>query len=122
MSCPVLSCDVMWCASCHVPSDHLFELNYSITLYNHGDMDQSHVHFKEFKTLWEELEEEVKNAVSGTHHSKQTASERRGHGRGGGRSALLICSCVLLCYCVGSRCAGTNERAVQSVILVQHCV
>lgn len=43
-------------------SDHLFELNYSITLFNHNELDQAKAHFREFKQLWNELEEEVKNA------------------------------------------------------------
>ena len=45
-----------------VRSDHLFELNYAITLFNHNELDNSKAHFKEFKTLWNDLEDEVKNA------------------------------------------------------------
>jgi len=43
-------------------SDHLFELNYAITLFNHEELDTAKQHFREFKTLWNELDEEVKNA------------------------------------------------------------
>jgi Bardet-Biedl syndrome 4 protein len=43
-------------------SDHLFELNYAITLFNHNELEQSKAHFREFQTLWAELEEDVKNA------------------------------------------------------------
>lgn len=43
-------------------SDHLFELNYAITLFNHGELENAKSHFKEFKALWNELDEEVKNA------------------------------------------------------------
>lgn len=30
----------------HRESDHLFELNYSITLYNHGEVESATTHFK----------------------------------------------------------------------------
>jgi len=43
-------------------SDHLFELNYAITLFNQQEMDSAKQHFKEFKALWNELDEEVKSA------------------------------------------------------------
>jgi len=43
-------------------SDHLFELNYAITLFNHNELDSARAHFTEFKALWKELDDEVKNA------------------------------------------------------------
>jgi len=38
--------------------DHLFEINYAITLLNNGQRDQAAAHFKEFMTLWNELDTE----------------------------------------------------------------
>jgi hypothetical protein len=64
-------CTVSWCAPCLLflssflspsASDHLFELNYAITLFNHQELEQARAHFKEFKALWAELEEEVKTS------------------------------------------------------------
>ena len=46
-------------------SDHLFELNYAITLYKHGDSKQCQQHFARFKELWAELDDDVKNADPG---------------------------------------------------------
>lgn len=43
-------------------TDHLFELNYAITLYNNGEYESSKTHFENFKTLWNELDDEVKFA------------------------------------------------------------
>jgi Bardet-Biedl syndrome 4 protein len=40
--------------------DHVFELNYAITLYNSGAYDESKLHLKEFEKLWGELDEESK--------------------------------------------------------------
>eukprot|EP00854_Cymbomonas_tetramitiformis_P024156 gene24156-29321_t len=43
-------------------SDHLFELNYSITLYNNGELERSRHHFQEFQRLFAELDEENRNS------------------------------------------------------------
>uniref|UniRef100_A0A7S3GDF2 Uncharacterized protein n=1 Tax=Palpitomonas bilix TaxID=652834 RepID=A0A7S3GDF2_9EUKA len=43
-------------------SDYMFELNYSITLYNNGDVEKAKQHFVEFERLFQELDEETKNA------------------------------------------------------------
>ncbi len=40
----------------------MFELNYAITLFNHGQIDAAAQHFREFKALWEEQEDDVKNS------------------------------------------------------------
>eukprot|EP00899_Mesostigma_viride_P005871 jgi/Mesvir1/15285/Mv06500-RA.1 len=53
-------------------SDHLFELNYAITLYNNGEHERSRQHFEEFKRLFEELDEETKSADSEVLEQKQT--------------------------------------------------
>ena len=33
-------------------SDHLFHLNYSITLFNNDELERAHAHFMEFETLF----------------------------------------------------------------------
>ena len=43
-------------------SDHLFHLNYSITLFNNDELERAHAHFMEFETLFAELDEDSKNA------------------------------------------------------------
>mmetsp|Transcript_10287 Transcript_10287/g.19430 ORF Transcript_10287/g.19430 Transcript_10287/m.19430 type:complete len:437 (+) Transcript_10287:32-1342(+) len=43
-------------------SDHLFELNYAITLFTNGVTDRAATHYEAFKVLWNELDDEVKNA------------------------------------------------------------
>merc|ERR1711988_1740245 len=43
-------------------SDHLFELNYSITLYNNEELERARIHFQEFQRLYGELDEETKNS------------------------------------------------------------
>jgi Bardet-Biedl syndrome 4 protein len=50
--------------SLELESDHIFELNYSITLYNRGDMAKAKQHFKVFEQLFNELDEETKNSDS----------------------------------------------------------
>lgn len=42
--------------------DHLFELNYAISLHNNGQIDEAKQHFGEFQKLWAELDEESKGA------------------------------------------------------------
>jgi Bardet-Biedl syndrome 4 protein len=43
-------------------ADHLFHLNYAITAYNAKLIDKAKEQFNAFKTVWNELEEEVKNS------------------------------------------------------------
>eukprot|EP00742_Colponemidia_sp_Colp-10_P004412 GILJ01004709.1.p1 GENE.GILJ01004709.1~~GILJ01004709.1.p1 ORF type:complete len:470 (-),score=67.56 GILJ01004709.1:204-1574(-) len=42
--------------------DHLFHLNYSITLYNHNEMPRAKEQFLEFERIFSELEEDVRNS------------------------------------------------------------
>lgn len=42
--------------------DHLFELNYAITLYNNGQLEAARHHFLEFDKLFERLDDEEKNS------------------------------------------------------------
>lgn len=43
-------------------SDHLFHLNYAITLYNNDELDRAANHFTEFDRIFSKLDEEAKNA------------------------------------------------------------
>ncbi len=43
-------------------SDHIFEINYAITLYNKGDIDRAKLHFAEFERLFGTLDDESKNS------------------------------------------------------------
>lgn len=43
-------------------TDHVFELNYAITLFNHNHIEAAKMHFAEFEHLYMELDEETKNA------------------------------------------------------------
>jgi len=43
-------------------SDHLFELNYAISLYNNDELERARQHFKEFLRLFNELDEETKSS------------------------------------------------------------
>lgn len=38
-------------------SDHLFELNYAIMLFNHDDIDNAKLHFMRFEKLFSELDD-----------------------------------------------------------------
>jgi Bardet-Biedl syndrome 4 protein len=42
--------------------DHLFELNYSITLFNNDEIDKARDHFAEFEKLWGRLDDDTKNS------------------------------------------------------------
>jgi len=42
--------------------DHLFRLNYAITLFNHGDAARAAEHFRAFTELYAKLDDEAKNA------------------------------------------------------------
>jgi len=41
--------------------DHLFELNYSITLASNDDLERAREHFTEFEKLFQKLDDEAKN-------------------------------------------------------------
>ena len=43
-------------------ADHLYELNYAITLCTHDEKDRAKEHFAEFENLFANLEEEERNA------------------------------------------------------------
>eukprot|EP00823_Brevimastigomonas_motovehiculus_P007131 TRINITY_DN6147_c0_g1_i1.p1 TRINITY_DN6147_c0_g1~~TRINITY_DN6147_c0_g1_i1.p1 ORF type:complete len:482 (-),score=97.88 TRINITY_DN6147_c0_g1_i1:103-1548(-) len=43
-------------------ADHTFELNYSISLYSHNQLDKAKLHFKAFKALWDKLENDSKTS------------------------------------------------------------
>lgn len=43
-------------------SDHLFHLNYAITLYNNDEMERAKVQFDRFEEIFEALDDEAKNA------------------------------------------------------------
>jgi len=43
-------------------TDHLFELNFSITLFNHEEYDRSAEHFAEFERIFGELDQEARDA------------------------------------------------------------
>jgi len=43
-------------------SDHLFHLNYAITLYNHDQVGEASKHLKTAQEIFNELDEETKNA------------------------------------------------------------
>ncbi len=45
-----------------VCSDHLFHLNFAITLYNNDDFGRAKTQFAEFEKLFEELDEEARSA------------------------------------------------------------
>jgi Bardet-Biedl syndrome 4 protein len=42
--------------------DHVFELNYAISLYNRGELEKSRLHFLSFENLFLQLDEETKNS------------------------------------------------------------
>ena len=42
--------------------DHLFELNYAVTLVLNGEVNKAKEHFAEFERIFEELDEESRNA------------------------------------------------------------
>jgi Bardet-Biedl syndrome 4 protein len=43
-------------------SDHMFELNYAITLYNHDEIEEARHHLIQFEKLFQELEEEERES------------------------------------------------------------
>mmetsp|Transcript_29413 Transcript_29413/g.79061 ORF Transcript_29413/g.79061 Transcript_29413/m.79061 type:complete len:409 (+) Transcript_29413:107-1333(+) len=42
--------------------DHLFELNFAITLYNNAEMEKAREHFHRFETLYSRLDEETRTS------------------------------------------------------------
>ena len=42
--------------------DHLFQLNYSITLFNNEDLERAAAHYNEFELLYEKLDDEARNS------------------------------------------------------------
>eukprot|EP01063_Lacrimia_lanifica_P034666 TRINITY_DN644_c0_g1_i1.p1 TRINITY_DN644_c0_g1~~TRINITY_DN644_c0_g1_i1.p1 ORF type:complete len:437 (+),score=219.60 TRINITY_DN644_c0_g1_i1:59-1369(+) len=42
--------------------DHLFELNYAVTLYNQDEMDQARQHFMDFEEIFNELDDETRQS------------------------------------------------------------
>jgi Bardet-Biedl syndrome 4 protein len=42
--------------------DHLFELNFSITLFNNDELERAAEHFAKFEVLYAALDEEAKKA------------------------------------------------------------
>lgn len=41
--------------------DHMFELNYAVTLFKQGEVDRAKEHFLEFHRLWTDLDDETRN-------------------------------------------------------------
>merc|ERR1711934_1289464 len=48
--------------SIEMESDHLFHLNFAITLFNNGEVRRAKNHFKEFDRLFQALDEDTKTA------------------------------------------------------------
>ena len=42
--------------------DHLFQLNYAITLYNRNALDRAAEHYTEFERLFAKLDDDARNA------------------------------------------------------------
>ncbi|KAL0486219.1 Bardet-Biedl syndrome 4 protein [Acrasis kona] len=55
-------------------SDHMFELNYAITLYNHDDFDSARHHLLQFERLFSELDEEEREAEQNVLETRQRLS------------------------------------------------
>jgi tetratricopeptide (TPR) repeat protein len=55
-------------------SDHLFELNFAITLCNNGDYEQARGHFLEFERLFQALDSETKNSDAEVLEQRQSLS------------------------------------------------
>jgi len=68
--------------------DHLFRLNYAITLFNNDEVERAAVHFAECEHLFEKLDEEARNADPEVSEQRlllrQSLKEARGGGGGGG--------------------------------------
>eukprot|EP00760_Papus_ankaliazontas_P025637 PhM_4_TR2829/c0_g1_i1/m.10480/K16531/BBS4; Bardet-Biedl syndrome 4 protein len=57
--------------ACSMEADHVFELNYAITLYNHGDLEGAMHHFQEFEKAFAELDDETRNGDNDVLEAKQ---------------------------------------------------
>lgn len=55
--------------------DHLFELNYAITLFNNDEVDKARAHYAEFEKLWARLDEDTKNADQEVVEQQQALGE-----------------------------------------------
>lgn len=52
--------------------DHLFHLNYAITLYNNDEMERAKVQFDRFEELFEALDDEARAADPEVQEQRQT--------------------------------------------------
>lgn len=43
-------------------NDHLFELNYAVTLYNHDEIEAARHHYSQFEEMFKQLDEEEQNS------------------------------------------------------------
>ena len=43
-------------------SDHLFHLNYALTLYNNDELERARVQFEKFEAIFETLDDNAKSA------------------------------------------------------------
>jgi len=55
-------------------SDHLFELNFAITLYNNDEIDMAREHFNRFEALYQKLDDETKNSDPDIAEQRQALS------------------------------------------------
>ena len=51
--------------------DHVFEINYAITLYNQGELEKAKQHLNDFERLFTALDEETKNSDSDVLEKRQ---------------------------------------------------
>merc|ERR1711970_1501071 len=58
--------------------DHLFELNYSITLASNDDLERAREHFAEFEKLFQKLDDEAKNSDAEVLEMRQLLSTTLG--------------------------------------------
>jgi Bardet-Biedl syndrome 4 protein len=52
--------------------DHLFHLNYAITLYNNDEMERAKIQFDRFEEIYETLDEEAKNSDPEVNEQRHT--------------------------------------------------
>merc|ERR1712217_939416 len=53
-------------------SDHMFHLNFSITLFNHGDANEAKRQFMLFNDLFQQLDEEQRNSDPDVNEQRNT--------------------------------------------------
>ena len=71
--------------------DHLFQLNYAITLFNNDETERASIHLAEFERLFEKLDDEQKSAdpdVKEMHLALREALEAAGLPVSSGPSAM----------------------------------